>query len=219
MSQSATTPLEKNLDKLQVQLDNIRKRTEIIEKDILVKEKQVNEGEELLILAEEILGEKVRSLYKSTSNFGSYGLLFLFQQNLADSLRKFGYQKAVITNDRDTIVKVVLYIKDLEQKKANLEDEKNRLAKVKQETDVQASFLQKEISGAKKYQAQLSRKIAELTVKQQQLLAEKFASLNLPTSLGAGQLYCTDDRKLDPGFRSAFAFFTFGIPHRIGMNQ
>jgi len=43
--------------------------------------------------------------------------------------------------------------------------------------------------------------------------------LNLPTSLGAGPLFCTDDRKLDPGFRPAYAFFTFGIPHRVGMNQ
>ncbi|MGI5828519.1 MAG: SpoIID/LytB domain-containing protein, partial [Patescibacteria group bacterium] len=31
--------------------------------------------------------------------------------------------------------------------------------------------------------------------------------------------YCTDDRKIDPGFSPAFAFFTFGIPHRVGMSQ
>jgi SpoIID/LytB domain protein len=44
-------------------------------------------------------------------------------------------------------------------------------------------------------------------------------SLNLPTSLGAGPLICTDDRNINPGFSPAFAFFTFGIPHRVGMNQ
>ncbi len=219
MSKAATTPLEKNLDKLQANLDSIKKRIELIERDILFKQQQVAEGEQLLILAEELLGQKVRQLYKVTSHFGSYRFFLLFNQNLADALRQFGYQKAVIEGDRDTIVKVVLYIKDLENKKTALEEEKARLAKIKQETDQQAQFLQKEIAGAKKYQSELSRKIAELTTKQQQLLANKLASLNLPTSLGAGPLYCVDDRKIDPGFSPAFAFFTFGIPHRVGMNQ
>ncbi|MFH2118604.1 MAG: SpoIID/LytB domain-containing protein, partial [Candidatus Paceibacterota bacterium] len=31
--------------------------------------------------------------------------------------------------------------------------------------------------------------------------------------------YCTDDRNLDPGFGNAYAFYTFGIPHRVGMSQ
>ncbi|OGF99450.1 hypothetical protein A2Y99_00245 [Candidatus Gottesmanbacteria bacterium RBG_13_37_7] len=219
MSRAATTPLEKNLDQLQANLTSIRKKTEVIAKDITVKENQVKEGEELLLLAEEMLGQKVRELYKSSSQFGAWGVFVILNNNLSSMLRRFGYQKAVISGDRDTIVKVVLYIKDIEQKKKTLEEEKVRLAKIKEETDIQAGFLEKEITGAKKYQTELSRKISELTVRQKQILAEKLASLNLPTSLGAGPLYCTDDRKIDPGFSPAFAFFTFGIPHRIGMNQ
>jgi SpoIID/LytB domain protein len=107
----------------------------------------------------------------------------------------------------------------LEQKKKQLEGEKVRLSKIKEETNSQAKFLEKEIGGAKKYQMQLSSQIAHLSTRQQELLAQKLASLNLPTSLGGGPLYCTDDRKLDPPFRPAFAFFTFGIPHRVGLNQ
>lgn len=219
LSVAATTPLEKNLDKLKANLDNIRSRITIIEKEVDSKEKQVDEGEKLLVLAQDLLSQKVRSLYKSSSAFGSYRLLFLLNQNLSSAVRQFGYQKKVIENDRDTIVKVVLYVKDLEEKKKNLETEKTRLAAIKQETDKQAAFLEKEITGAKKYQTQISGQIASLSQRQQQLLAEKFGSLNLPTSLGAGPLYCTDDRNLDPGFRPAFAFFTYGIPHRVGMNQ
>ncbi len=219
MSRAATSPLEKNLEKLKTNLDEIRGRIGNIENNITLKEQQVGEGEKLLILAQELLSQKVRQLYKNTSAFGSATLFFLFNENLTASLRQFGYQKAVVQNDRDTIVKVVLYIKDLEQKKKDLETEKLRLSKIKEETDQQAAFLQKEITGAKKYQTELSTKIAQLSLRQQQLLAEKLASLGLPTSLGAGPLYCTDDRKVDPGFRPAFAFFTYGIPHRIGMNQ
>lgn len=219
MSVAATTPLEKNLDKLEAQLNEIRRKTTLTEKAIDTKEKEVKEGEKLLILAQDLLSSKVREIYKSSTQFGTAALSFLFQQNLAESLRRFGYQRAVLNNNRDAIVKVVFYIKDLEQKKKDLESEKIRLAAIKAETDKQAAFLTKEISGAKKYQSELSRKIAELTTKQQQLLAAKFSSLGLPTSLGAGPLYCTDDRKIDPGFSPAFAFFTYGIPHRIGMNQ
>jgi len=58
-----------------------------------------------------------------------------------------------------------------------------------------------------------------LSAKQKELIARRQASLNLPSSLGAGPLRCVDDRNIDPGFRPAFAFFTFGIPHRVGMNQ
>lgn len=219
MSINATTPLEKNLTKLQEQLDAIKNRVTAVEKEVEMKQKQVKEGEILLLFAQELLSDKVRGFYKTSRQFGASGFSFLLKQDLSSALRQFGYQKAVIQNDRDTIVKVVLYIKDLEQKKKLLEDEKGRLAKVKEETDTQAVFLQKEITGAKKYQVQISTQIAQLSARQQQLLAEKFASLGLPTSLGGGPLYCTDDRKLDPGFSHAFAFFTYGIPHRVGMNQ
>ncbi|MCJ7739990.1 SpoIID/LytB domain-containing protein [Candidatus Microgenomates bacterium] len=219
LSIAATTPLEQNLSKLEKNLAEIRSKIEIIEKDVAQKEQQVKEGEKLLILAEELLGEKVKKIYKASTQFTASGVLFLLNNNLNNSLKLFGYQKAIISSDRDTIVKLVLYVKDLEQKKKDLENEKSRLAKIKEETDVQAAFLNKEISGAKKYQAAVSTQIASLSARQQEILAQKLASLNLPTSLGAGPLYCTDDRKLDPPFRPAFAFFTFGIPHRVGMNQ
>lgn len=219
MSIAATTPLEKNLGTLEKTLKGIQSKIALIEADVQTKEKEVIEGEKLLILAQELLGEKVRDIYISSSQFNTTKFLLLLGKNLSVTLRQFGYQKKVIENDRDTIVKVVLYIKDLEEKKKNLENEKSRLAIIKKETDIQAQFLSKEISGAKSYQKTLSSQIAQLSSRQQQLLAQKLAGLNLPTSLGAGPLFCTDDRKLDPGFSPAFAFFTYGIPHRVGMNQ
>lgn len=219
LSVAATTPLEKGLDKLKSTLDEIRTKTANLERQVRIKEQEVREGEELLILAQELLSEKVRRLYKSSGSGLTNGIIFLLQQNVSEAIRKFGYQKAMVENDRDIIVKVVLYIKDLEEKKRSLEIEKVRLVKIKEETDKQAVFLEKEIAGAKKYQSQLTTKIAQLSARQNQLLADKLASLNLPTSLGAGPLYCTDDKKIDPGFHPAFALFTYGIPHRVGMNQ
>lgn len=219
MSLSATTPLEKDLNRLQQQLDAIKLKTSQVELDIAKKQAEVTEGEHLLGLAQDLLNEKVKSWYKSHQEFESLGISFLFKRNIQDAIRSLGYQKKIVENDRDTIVKTVLYIKDLEDKKVQLESEKARLTAIKEETDKQAGFLQGEIKKAKSYQATLSQKIAELSIRQQNLIAAKLASLNLPTSLGAGPLYCTDDRKLDPGFGSGFAFYTYGIPHRVGLNQ
>ena len=216
---AATTPLEKNLSVLEETLNNIREKITVIETDVAQKEKDVNEGEELLMLAQELLGQKVRRMYISSTQFNAVKFALLFGKNLNLTLRQFGYQRKVIENDRDTIIKVVLYIKDLENKKQELENEKVRLKIIKEETDKLAGFLSGEIAGAKKYQTTLSSQIAQLSARQQQLVAQRLAGLNLPTSLGAGPLYCTDDRKRDPGFSNAFAFFTFGIPHRVGMNQ
>jgi len=218
LSIAATTPLEKNLDKLQANLEDIRRRIDTVEKDISIKEQEVKEGEKLLILASELLSQKVRRLYKSSSSTGASGMFLLLNFNLNEAVRQFGYQKKVLENDRDTIVKVVLYIKDLEEKKRSLEDEKVRLAKIKEETDKQAAFLDKEIKGAKKYQSAISSQIASLSVRQREIIAQRQASLNIPRS-AASLGGCVNDRDKDPGFSQRFAFFTFGVPNRVGLNQ
>jgi len=220
LSVAATTPLEKNLDKLKDNLESIRGRILTIEKEVDNKEKQVAEGEKLLVLAEELLSQKVRSLYKSSSAYGSYRLFFLLSQNLPQAVRQFGYQKKVIENDRDTIVKVVLYVKDLEEKKKSLESEKLRLAKIKAETDVQAAFLGKEINGAKKYQTALSTQIAQLSSRQRDLLVQKLSGLNISRS-AASMGRCDSDltNGRDPGFSPRIGIFTYGVPNRVGLNQ
>lgn len=220
MSIAATNPLEKNLDKLKANLENIRARISAIENDVLVKEKEVAEGEKLLALAEDLLGQKVRSLYKSSSAFGSYSIFFLLSQNLPQAVRQFGYQRKVIQSDRDTIVKVVLYVKDLEEKKKRLEEEKVRLAKIKQQTDEQAAFLSKEITGAKKYQEDLSTQIAVLSARQQDILSQRLAGLNISRS-AASMGRCDSDltNGRDPGFSPKLAVFTYGVPNRVGLNQ
>lgn len=220
MSKSATKPLESNLSRLQANLEDLQKRIVVVGEEIKRKEKEVKDGEESLAIQQKILEERIRSFYKNSFQSQNYSLhLFTSKVDLGEILRLTAYRKSVIDEDKKVITEIVLYVRALEEKKARLESEKGRLAKVKEETDKQATFLQKEITGAKQYQSVLSGQIAQLSARQQELIAQKLASLNLPSSLGAGPLYCTDDRKLDPGFGPAFAFFTYGIPHRVGMNQ
>ena len=110
------------------------------------------------------------------------------------------------------IIKVVLYIKNLEEIKANLESEKTRLAALKTEVDKQSQLLATQIS-------QTRQKIAVLSARQQQLIAQKLAGLNIPKSAGTSAPACVDDRDKDPGFSPRLAFYTYGVPNRVGLNQ
>ena len=62
-------------------------------------------------------------------------------------------------------------------------------------------------------------KIAELSAKQQAILSQRLASLNIPRSAGTSLSGCVDDRDKDPGFSGAFAFFTYCVPNITGLNQ
>jgi len=219
LSVAATTPLEKDLNKLETTLTDIKNRTAAIEAEVGKREKEVKDGENLLVQQEEILSRKVRSYYKNSVQYSTFLFQLLLGKNLDATIREFSYQKKVVNNDRDTIVKVVLYINDLEEKKRILENEKARLAKIKIETDKQAAFLSKEINGAKSYQAQISGQIAQLTARQQELLAAKTGTF----STSVGDVPLADDPAsrpdYNPGFSPAFAAFSFGAPHRKGMSQ
>lgn len=219
LSVAATTPLEQGLNKLEAQLGDIKARTQIIEANVAQKEKEVTEGENLLVSQQEVLSRKVRSYYKNSIQYSTIILQLLLSKNLDLSIREFSYQKKVVDNDRDAIVKVVLYVNELEYKKRQLENEKARLALIKKQTDAQAAFLQKEVNGAKVYQAQISGQIASLTARQQELLAAKTGTF----STSVGDVPLADDPAsrpdYNPGFSPAFAAFSFGAPHRKGMSQ
>ncbi len=219
LSQQATKPLEKNLTSLKVRLNNIKRRVLVVENNINQKEREIKISQKVLVFQEKLLHERVRSYYKNLLRKPSTLLFLLVGDNVETFFHNFFYQQRVVDEDKNTIIKIVLYIKNLQERKDELEREKVELAKIKERVSQQSSFLEGEISKAKKYQAELKSKIAQLTARQKQLIAQKLAGLHLPTTLGAGPLYCTDDRKIDPGFSPAFAFYTYGIPHRVGMNQ
>jgi Sporulation protein and related proteins len=69
------------------------------------------------------------------------------------------------------------------------------------------------------YLGEISGKIASLTAKQQALLAEKTGTFQTTV----GEVPLADDPAarpdFDPGFRPAWAGFSFGAPHRKGLSQ
>ena len=122
--------------------------------------------------------------------------------------------------DRQAIIRIVEYIKKIEDQKKQLETESAQLAVVKAQVDKQSQFLAGEVAKAKAYLSDIQSKIASLTAQQQQILAQKLAGLNISRSANtAGRCDSDLTNGRDPGFSPKFAFFTYGVPNRVGLNQ
>lgn len=203
---------EADFEKINQQLDQIKQRVSYLEKEIINKTAEVKKGEDALVYQKGLLDERTKSYYKNINKNTLTLVSFLIAENLSESLQNFFYQKSLVDDDKNTIIKIVMYIRNLEEKKKQLEEENIKLAAIKVEVDRQSKILAGEIS-------QTRQKIAELSAKQQQLINQRLASLNIPRSAGTSLRGCTDDRSVDPGFSPRLAFFTFGAPHRNGLNQ
>jgi peptidoglycan hydrolase-like amidase len=219
-SRKATAPLESQLNNLQKQLTEIENQVALVERDLTEKKKFIDQGYEELEENKIIFNKTVRDFYIK-SYFLSPLLIFISQADAAEITRFIIYQKRDADRDKNTITQIALKIVSLEERKMRLEEEENKLSAIKTRLASEKSEVEKVVRGARAYQAELSGKIAELTAQQREILGQRLGALNLPRTLGSGTLICTNDRdpRYNPGFSPRFAFFTFGIPHRVGMNQ
>ena len=203
-SKTATAPLES-------QLNSLIARVNAIEQEIPIKQEAIEDGYKKLEKQYGILNKTIRALYIK-NYYNSPLLVFLSAGDAAELTQILAYQKAAADQDKLIITTIALSIQDLEARKSALEEEKKKLAVVKADLD-------KIVGSAKIYQKELSGKIAELSAKQQSILSARLASLNIPRTAGTSVSGCVDDRDKDPGFSNAFAFFTYGVPNRTGLNQ
>lgn len=205
-SKAASAPLEQ-------QLTGIKSRVAFIETDLIRKQRDIEKSYKNLEAQTEKLNIAIRNYYIK-SYYNSPILVFLSATSATKITQVLAYQKAAADQDKMIITNIALSINSLEEKKANLEDEKKRLADTKVKLD-------KIVEDAKKYQKELSGKIAELSAKQQSILSQRLASLNIPLTAYTTQGGCSSDltNGKDPGFSSGFGFFTYGVPNRVGLNQ
>lgn len=216
--EKAKKPHVDALKKMEKDIEAFQIRIKIIEEDLVKKAEAIAEGEQELSVLLEVANRRIRQFYIRSSNINPTFLL-LSSINVGLAIRSYGYRQAVTNEDKKIITQTAILVKDLEEKKSTLEMERNNLSFLKNDLGKRAASVRKLVEEANAYQSKLTNQIAAINAQQQAFLGAKLSGLNLPTSLGSGPLFCTDDRKLDPGFRPAFAFFTFGIPHRVGMNQ
>lgn len=197
---------------VQRQISGIKARVAQIENDLVVKQKNIDDGYKKLDKETQVLNATIRDYYIK-SYYNSPFLVFLSAQNASQITQLLAYQQAATNQDKVIITNIALTIQSLQQQKIDLEAEKVSLAAVKVKLD-------KVVADAQAYQATLSSQIATLSARQQQILAQRLASLNIPLTayagIGGG---CSSDVGKDPGFSPKFGFFTYGVPNRVGLNQ
>lgn len=218
-SVDATKPLEGQLVSLKNQLTQIQSNLNLLSQKIVQKEKDLDIRTEKIAEQQVLLETRIRSYY-IRSFLTSPITILLSSQDANGIFRELSYRMAATKEDQKVITNITDEVTDLLTQKVKLESDKKSLASLQIQVDKSAAFLGTEVKKAKDFQQELTGKIAELTAKQQAILAAK--SGNFVTSVGDVPL--SDDPNsrptYDPGFRPAFAAFSFGAyTHRNGMSQ
>lgn len=218
LSVKATTPLEAEVAKLSAQVSKIQSQIKAAEVKTKQLESGIDERERMIKSQYVVLSAKVRDYYKK-SRFYSPLLLFMSSHSASELTRELTYKAATADEDKNLIVSITEDIMTLESDKKKIEADRANLASLQKKLDAQKAFFDHEIAGAKKWQAELSGKIAVLSAKQQSILSEKSGTFQ--TTVGDVPLADDPASRPDynPGFSPAFAAFSFGAPHFKGLSQ
>jgi len=218
-SKKTSEPLEANLKTIESKINSAEAQINTLAGEVEKKKTEITLGEKDLIKQRQIINERARNYYKQSRGYLGNILGLFLSKNIPLATRSYLYQQQSLHNDKDTIIKTAFFIRTLEDKKDQLVDEQQQLAVFKKELDQEKAFFQTELAKVKDYEFGLERQIADLSAKQQQLVSQRLASLNIPRSAGTSARGCSDDRSIDPGFSPRIALFSYGAPHRNGLNQ
>ena len=220
-SVKATKPLEGQLESLKMQLAQIQANLNNLSLSIKQKQKDLDIREDKLALQQALLETRVKAYY-IRSYLAEPLLVLLSSISSGDLFRELSYRQTVTREDRSIIASVTGEVIDLLTQKEKLEKDKVKLSSLQAEVDKNADFLGGEIKKAKAYQADLTGKIAELSAKQQEILAAR--SGQFTATIGDSE-EADDINASIKGFKANapagyFGVFSFGAhTHRKGMSQ
>lgn len=207
----AISPLKKETTDLSGKINNAKVQIASAEKQMIILNDRILEKNVDLEVQNTLLGERVRQYYINSRKFNPL-IIFIENGQGSDLIRQYNWYQSVISRDRNLITTYSNDLVTLNQNKTSLEVQKTKIAEIKKNLESRFGFLSGEIKKAEEHKAELSKK-------QQALIAEKTAMFN--TSVG--DISSSDDpasrADYNPGFSPAFALFSFGAPHRKGMSQ
>lgn len=217
--QKALKPNIDQLNKMNAAIAAFEARIKTIQADVAKKTIEIAQGEKELEASLLLASGRIRQFYMRSYTLNPM-YLFLSSTNIGSVLRTMGYQQAAVNEDKKIITQTALTVKDLEDKKKALEDEKAVLATLKEDTDRRAASVRKLVAEATAYENKLQGVLAAVTAAQQAILNARGGTFT--TSLGDVPL--ADDPNAapnyNPGFSPAFAGFSFGAyTHKKGMSQ
>ena len=209
--ENSISPLRKESTDLQSKITQTKSTIANISGQIEKLGQQLIDRESDLQVQQILLGQRVRRYYINSKKYNPL-LMFIASSQSSSLIQQFSWSQSIISQDRNTIVNYTNDINNINKNKNSLESQKVKLASIKASFENRFGFLSNEIKKAETYKA-------ELTKKQQSLIAEKTAMFNT----AVGDVSSSDDpasrSDYNPGFSPAFAVFSFGAPHRKGMSQ
>ena len=156
--------LNEQIAPLAEKVDNNKKQIDAIEEEINNTNKEIEASKTEIEEKEEVLGKRLRELYKSGGQ-GSYLTLLFSAESFSDLITKIDSASRLVNIDKK-IVKDLLEKKEkLDEKVASLEEKSNEIAKINEETNKVLS----EFEGKKKEQEVL---IAAAQAEQEKFDAE-----------------------------------------------
>lgn len=161
-SQNKVNELNNRISSLEEQINNLNNEIGTIENDITIKENEIAEREE-------ILGQRLRGVYKSSIGNEILNLV-LSADNLGDIISVLSNVKVLVQTDNDLINQIVEMKEDLQNQKVDLEDKKSQIEKdksdlesAKAELDEVTRQYQNQVDELKALEEEQSTEIAKLT--------------------------------------------------------
>jgi peptidoglycan hydrolase CwlO-like protein len=207
---------KKELSNLKSQITSLTKRISAISVLLEQNSKDISAREEDLAFAQVIFEEKTRDRYKFIRLYDPI-LPFLSSTDASSAFRQIVFRQKAADYDIRTMEAFTGDLLKLKQDKENLEKNQKELASAKAVTDERAKFLEGEVEKTNVY-------LSSLSAKQESLLALKAGGFSttvgdVPESLEPCSGKPSSSNFCDPGFRPAFAAFSYGAPHRKGLSQ
>jgi peptidoglycan hydrolase-like amidase len=164
----------------------------------------------------------VRDLYKHTDVTPLE--IFLGSDSFSSFAQAWYYYRSLVGEGRRQILEVAYFLSQLE---ADLARETALREKLAYEASVLASqtvFFDSQIQEKEAYLSDLNSEmsalddeIANITVRQEELIREKLSATSVFTTVGESE---DGVQSLpDPGFSPAYAVYSYGYPHRVAMSQ
>lgn len=216
----------------QQQLQGLEDKIKAKEEEINSNVAQQEELNQKLTTTKDRLAQEVRGLYKAS--FTEPLEIYLQGDNELSAAQNLVYFQEIIRQLRNEIYHLQGELNEINQEKELLDRELEDLKKdqqlLKEERERvknRISEAQQRVLSARAAQQQLiqeltglQQKIQELTKKEQEILAQKAAAALASTTVGEIEISRAAIEKGPPqDGQTYFSFWTYGYPHRVGLNQ
>ncbi|MCA9398054.1 hypothetical protein KC573_04445, partial [candidate division WWE3 bacterium] len=180
---------------------------------------------------QQLLATTVRKVYMS--NFFDEVTVLLTDPDVQNVSFVLAYRQSVADSYRLRLGAIVDTLTNAENKEATLLAEQESLGAAEQSLQAQQVAIEQQIANAQSQLATtqsrqqsltssltgIQKSLSSLTQKEQEILAAKAAAALASTTVGNEEIYKSAIEKDPPATGTYFSFWTYGYPHRVGMNQ